>query len=399
MKDKAQELAEKYHVDLYGRYPLTLTGGQGVYVTASNGKRYLDALAGIAVNCLGYSHPALVNAIRQQASTLIHTSNFFYTEAQSNLAKLLVEVSGLDKVFFCNSGAEAIEGSIKLARKYGRIKEKQGNIISMKNCFHGRTIAAISMGKEKYQKGFAPMTPGFEQTVSGDVEMLKNKINDETLAVILEPVQGEGGVRPVSKKYLKALRALCDQYDALLILDEIQCGIARTGSMFAYQQYEIEPDIVASAKALGGGFPIGAVIAKEHVAAALNHGEHGTTFGGNPLACAAAHAVLSTIIEENLTNQAAKKGRYFMDEMRKRAETVNGIKEVRGMGLMIGVELNFEGAGVVTAMRERGVISNCASGNVMRIVPPLVISKNELDIVIEALTESIKEVLGRRSKV
>ncbi len=392
MKDNAQELAGQYHVDLYGRYPLTLTEGEGVYVTASNGKTYLDALGGIAVNCLGYSHPKLVSTIQEQAEKLIHTSNFFYTEPQSQLAKLLAEISGLDKVFFSNSGAEAVEGAVKLARKYGHIKEKSGKIISMKNCFHGRTIAAISMGKKKYQKGFEPMTPGFEQTIMNDIGMLQDKVNEETIAVILEPVQGEGGIRPVDKDYLHVARQLCNEHDALLILDEIQCGIGRTGSMFAYGQYEVEPDIVTSAKALGGGFPIGAVIAKEHAAAAFEHGEHGTTYGGNPLACAAAHTVLETILEENLIENAAVNGDYFMDKMREEAKTINAIKEVRGRGLMIGVELTFEGAPVVEAMRERGVISNCASGNVMRFVPPLIITKDELDKVIAALTESITAV-------
>lgn len=396
MKDEAQKLADKYHVDLYGRYPLTLTSGEGVYVKATDGKEYLDALAGIAVNCLGYSHPALTEAIREQSEKLIHTSNFFYTEPQSKLAKLLTEISGLDKAFFCNSGAEAVEGAVKMARKYGRIKEKGGNIISMENCFHGRTIATISMGQEKYQKGFEPATPGFEQTVPGDVDMLKEKMDDNTVGVILEPIQGEGGVRPLDKPYLQAVRELCDEHGALLILDEIQCGIARSGTMFAYQQYDIEPDIVTSAKALGGGFPIGAVIAKDHAAEALQHGEHGTTYGGNPLACAAAHAVLSTILDENLAKQAAEKGRYFTNEMKKRAGDIDGISDVRGRGLMIGVVLDFEGAEVVTAMRERGVISNCTAGNVMRIVPPLVISKDELDKVIDALIESVVETMDNK---
>src|SRR5699024_6150411 len=341
---------------------------------------------------LGYSHPALVNAIQKQAEKLIHTSNFFYTQPQSELAELLVEVSGLDKVFFCNSGAEAVEGAIKLARKYGHVKGKEGNIISMKNCFHGRTIATISMGQEKYQKGFAPLAPGFEQTVMNDIEMLENKINDETPAVILEPVQGQGGIRPADKAYLKSARQLCDKYDALLILDEIQCGVGRTGTMYAYHQYEIEPDIVTTAKALGGGFPIGAVIAKEDAAAAFKHGEHGTTYGGNPLACAASYVVLTTILEENLAEHAAETGSYFMQEMKKKAEDIPSIKEVRGLGLMIGVELTFEGAAVVKAMRERGVISNCTAGNVMRIVPPLIITKKEIEKIMDVLIEAIKEV-------
>ncbi len=399
MKDTAQKLADKYHVNLYGRYPLTLNRGEGVYVTATNGKTYLDALAGIAVNCLGYSHPRLVNAIQEQSAKLIHTSNFFYNEPQSKLAKLLAEISGLDKVFFCNSGAEAVEGAIKLARKYGHIKEKSGKIISMKNCFHGRTIGAISMGKKKYQTGFEPMVPGFEQVEMNNVEMLNNTVNDETVAIILEPIQGEGGINPVDKNYLETARNLCDKHNALLILDEIQCGIARTGTMFAYQQYGIEPDIVTSAKALGGGFPIGAVIAKEHVAAAFKHGEHGTTYGGNPLACAAAHAVLTTIVEDNLSKKSAENGNYFTEKMRKKAKDWSAIKEVRGSGLMIGVELNFEGAPVVKAMRERGIIANCASDTVMRIVPPLIINREELDTIIDVLTASIKEVEQQHAQV
>jgi acetylornithine/N-succinyldiaminopimelate aminotransferase len=392
MKDTAQELAEQYHVDLYGRYPITLVEGKGVYVKDSNGNTYLDALGGIAVNCLGYAHPKHVEAIQKQAQKIIHTSNFFYNEPQSELAKLLADLSGLDKAFFCNSGAEAVEGAIKLARKYGYLREKSGTIISMENCFHGRTLGAIAMGKEKYQRGFAPMPTGFQQVPMNDTETLENTMNDDTVAVILEPIQGEGGIRPVDEVYLKKARELCDRHDALLILDEIQCGIARTGTMFAYQQYEVMPDIVTSAKALGGGVPIGAVIAKEHVASAIKHGEHGTTYGGNPLACAAACAVLTTILDEKLAEQAAEKGSYFMHKIREKTAGWDVIRDVRGRGLMIGVELDFEGANVVTAMRERGVIGNCASGNVMRIVPPLIITKEQLDKIIDVLIESIKKV-------
>lgn len=398
MKDNAQELADKYHVDLYGRFPLTVTKGNGCHITASNGKQYLDALAGIAVNCLGYAHPVHVGAIQEQAAKVVHTSNFFYNEPQSKLAKLLVETSGLDKAFFCNSGAEAVEGAIKLARKYAYIKEKSGHIISMKNCFHGRTLGAIAMGKEKYQKGFAPMASGFKQVTMNDIHELRDQFEESTVAVIMETIQGEGGIHPVEEAYLKEVRRLCDEHDALLILDEIQCGIARTGSMFAFQQYDVEPDIIASAKALGGGVPIGAVVAKEHVAAAFNHGEHGTTYGGNPLACVAACVTLETILDQGLAGQAKEKGAYFIHKMRGIAEGWDAIKDVRGRGLMIGVELNFEGQPVVDAMLERGVISNCASGNVMRIVPPLIIKEEELDTIIDALTESIKEVEEHHAK-
>jgi acetylornithine/N-succinyldiaminopimelate aminotransferase len=392
MPDSAQEIADKYHVDLYGRYPLTLTEGKGVYVTATNGKEYLDALAGIAVNSVGHCHPRVVEAIQEQAAKLMHISNFYYSEPQSNLVKLLAEISGLDRAFLCNSGAEAVEVSIKLARKYASNKEKTGSIISMKNCFHGRTLGTIAMGKEKYQKGFKPLPGGFEQVPANDISAIERKMNKDTIGVILEPIQGEGGVHQIEEGYLKKVRALCDEFDALLILDEIQCGIGRTGKMFAYQHYDVKPDIVASAKALGGGFPIGAVIAREEVASAISHGEHGTTYGGNPLACAASLAALSTIIDEDLAGQATEKGEYFMNKVRGVAEGWDAIKEVRGKGLMIGVELNFEGGEVVEKMMERGVLSNCASDTVMRIVPPLIISRKELDKIFDVLVESIKVV-------
>ncbi len=262
----------------------------------------------------------------------------------------------------------------------------------MENCFHGRTLGAIAMGKEKYQKGFAPIPEGFRQVPFNDTQVLEDTVTDETVAVIMEPIQGEGGIRPVDEVYIKKARELCDIHDALLILDEIQCGVARTGTLYAYQQYGVRPDIVASAKALGVGVPIGAVIAKNHVAAAFEHGNHGTTFGGNPLACAAACATLSTILDEDLAAQAAEKGDYFMDTFREKTAGWDVIKEVRGRGLMIGVELNFEGADVVKEMLQRGVIGNCASGNVMRIVPPLIITKEQLDKVIDVLIESIKKV-------
>lgn len=391
MTDTAQELAHRYHVDLYGRYPITLTEGKGVYVKDSQGNTYLDALAGIAVNSVGHCHPRVVEAIQQQAAKLIHISNFYYSEPQSKLAKKLVEVSGLDKTFFCNSGAESVEGSIKLARKYGHIRNKTGKIISMKNCFHGRTLGTIAMGKRKYQKGFTPLPEGFEQVPVNDIEALASKADDQTIAIILEPIQGEGGIHPVEERYMKKVRELCDKHDIVMILDEIQCGIARTGRMFAWQHYGIKPDIIASAKALGGGFPIGAVIAKEEVANAISHGEHGTTYGGNPLACAASHAVLSVIEEERLDVQAGKKGTYAMNRIRSLTKDWDAVKEVRGKGLMIGVELNFEGADVVEKMMEKGVLSNCASGNVMRLVPPLIITEDELDTLIDVLLESIKE--------
>jgi len=391
-ENTAKATADKYHFDLYKRYPITLVSGKGVHVKDVDGNTYLDALAGIAVNGTGHCHPKVVKAIQEQAAELIHISNLYYNEPQSKLAKLLTEVSGMDRAFFCNSGAEAVEGSLKLARKYAHEQGKDGHIISMTGCFHGRTLGTIAMGKKKYQKGFDPMPPGFNRAKFNDIASLKEKVNDSTVAIIMETVQGEGGIHVVKPEFLQTARDLCDKHNALLILDEVQCGIARTGMMFAYQHFGVEPDVVASAKALGGGFPIGAVMAKEHAADAFDYGNHGTTYGGNPLACAAAAASLEAILDENLMEHAAEMGHYFMNKIRSVGQNWDAIKEVRGLGLMIGVELNFPGAKVVEEMLERGVLSNCASNTVMRIVPPLVISKQELDRVIEVLIESIKKV-------
>lgn len=392
MADNAQELENKYHFQMYGRYPITMEKGKGVRVTDTNGKEYIDALAGIAVNALGHSHPKVVKAIQDQAENLIHISNLYYSKPQSELAELITKASGMDRVFFCNSGGEAVEGSIKLARKFGHNKGKTGNIISMKNCFHGRTIATIALGKEKYYKGFEPLPGGYDNVPFNNLDALKDKMNEDTIGVILEPIQGEGGIHVADHSFMKGVRELCDQYDALMILDEIQCGVARTGSMYAYQQYGIEPDIVASAKALGGGFPIGAVLAKEEVSKAFTPGTHGTTYGGNPLACAASKAALQTIIDENLAEQATEKGNYFVDKVRDIAKDWDAIREVRGLGLMIGVDLAFKGSKVVEHMMDKGVLANCTSDTVIRLVPPLIISKEELDTVFDVLVESIKEI-------
>lgn len=392
MTDTSQELANRYHVDLYGRYPITLTEGKGVHVKDSTGKEYIDALAGIAVNSLGHCPPKVVKAIQEQADTLMHISNFYYSEPQSKLAEKLAEVSGLDQAFFCNSGAEAVEGAVKLARKYGKIREKTGNIISMENCFHGRTLGAIALGKEKYQKGFHPLPEGFDQVPVDDIDALQAAVDDNTIGIILEPVQGEGGVHPVEEAYLKEVRRLCDKHDILMILDEIQCGIGRTGKMFAYQHYGIEPDIVTSAKALGNGFPIGAVIAKEEVADAFEHGEHGTTYGGNPLACAASYATLSVMQEEGIPRQAAEKGAYFIERLEEAADGFDAITGMRGKGLMIGVEVQPDAGEVVEEMMRRGVLSNKVSDTIVRFVPPLIITREQIDQVIDVFVESLKEV-------
>lgn len=391
-KQPAKKKAEKYHFELYKRYPITLVKGKGCKVWDDERNEYIDALAGIAVNSLGHCHPRIVKTIQKQSAKLMHVSNFYYNEPQSDLAEKLVKMSGLDRAFFCNSGAEAVEGAIKLARRYSNLKGKAGTIISMDNSFHGRTLGTIAMGKDKYQNGFAPMPSGFERVPFNDIKALEQRVGEQTVAIIMEPIQGEGGIVPVTNEYLKKARDLCDKFDIPLILDEVQTGIARTGKMFAYQNYDIQPDIVASAKALGSGFPIGAVLAKENFARAFGYGNHGTTYGGNPLACAAALETLKVIEEEDICEMARVRGEYMTTRLRDLSTNWPAIKDVRGMGLMIGVELSFPGAEVVTEMLKRGVLSNCASDVVIRLVPPLIISKEEIDKVIDVLVESIKEV-------
>lgn len=394
-KRSAKKTAEKYHFDLYKRYPITLVKGKGCRVWDDERNEYIDALAGIAVNGLGHCHPRVVKAIQKQAGKLMHISNLYYNEPQSNLAEKLVKSSGLDRVFFCNSGAEAVEGAVKLARKYSSQKGKSGTIISMENSFHGRTLGTIAMGKDKYKNGFAPMPSGFERVAFNNEKALEDRVNDQTVAIILEPIQGEGGVVPVTAEFFKKARELADKYDFPLILDEVQTGIARTGKMYAFQNFDVQPDIVASAKALGSGFPIGAVLAKENFANAFDYGNHGTTYGGNPLACAAALETLKVIEEEDICEKARVRGDYMMTRLRDLSTNWSAIRDVRGMGMMIGVELSFPGADVVVEMMKRGVLSNCASDVVMRLVPPLIMSKEEIDKVIDVLTESIKEVEKR----
>ncbi len=391
-KKPAKKKADKYHFNLYNRYPITLVKGKGSKVWDDERNEYIDALAGIAVNSLGHCHPRIVKAIQKQSGKLMHTSNFYYNEPQSDLAEKLVKVSGMDRAFFCNSGAEAVEGAIKLARRYSYLRGKTGTILSMEQAFHGRTLATITMGKDKYREGYDPLPSGFTRIPFNDVKALKESVNEHIIGIILEPIQGEGGITPVTEEFLKTARDLCDKHDIPLILDEVQCGIARTGKMFAFQHYGIEPDIIASAKALGSGFPIGAVIAKEKFAKAFSPGNHGTTYGGNPLACAAALETLKIIEDEDICEKARVRGDYMMQRLRDLSQNWNAIKEVRGLGLMIGVELNFPGRVVVDEMLKRGVLSNCASEVVIRIVPPLIITKEEIDRVIDVLIESIKEV-------
>ena len=385
----AQQLEKKYHFQVYNRYPITIQHGLGAKVWDTEGNAYIDILGGIAVNNLGHCHPAIVSAIKEQAEKLLHVSNFYYTEPQSEFIERLTYLTRLDRVFLCNSGLEAMEACIKFARKWGKQNGKTGNIISLSNGFHGRSMSSITMSKEIYQQDFDPLPNGFVQSPYNDFEALLEVVDDQTIAIAFELVQGNSGVYVIDKEFLKKVRNLCDDQNILLIFDEVQTGVGRTGKFWAYDHFGIKPDMIAAAKALAGGIPIGAVIAKEKVASALSFGNHGTTFGGNPFACAVGNACLRTIEKENIAEQAAKKGNYMMNLIREKTQNIDTIKDVRGLGLMIGIELDQPARPVVEKMFEYKVLSNAAGGNVIRIVPPIVITKEEIDQAVDVLVKCL----------
>lgn len=395
---KIIESDQRYHFKTYKRYPVTLVKGVGSRVWDDNGREYIDALAGIAVNNMGHCHPKIVKAIQAQAEKLMHVSNFFTTVPQVELAEKLVKLSNLDRVFFTNSGTEAIEGAIKIVRLYANKHGKTGNVICMNGAFHGRTMGALAMGQQKYQDGFTPMLEGFERVPFNDLEAIKNAINDNTPAVFIEPIQGEGGIHVADKQWLNEVRALCYEHKALLVFDEIQCGIGRTGRLFAYEHFGVVPDILCLAKGLGGGFPIGAVLATEEAALLIEYGKHGTTFGGNPLAASAGIAALDVIKDEKLLKKAEENGSWLRDQIKKRMKDGSGIEDVRGLGLMIGVQMDFPGSNVGMRMLEKGVIANITATNAVRLVPPLNIPKEDLQVVLDVMMESIKEEREAQAK-
>jgi predicted acetylornithine/succinylornithine family transaminase len=389
------EESAMYIMNTYKRFPVVFNKGRGMKVWSTDGKEYLDFMAGVAVNALGHCHPNLVVAVQKQAQRLLHVSNLYQSDRQVKLAKLLIQNSFADRVFFSNSGAEANEAAIKLTRKYAKMKPHPSGgryeIITALNSFHGRTMATITAtGQEKFHKGFEPLLPGFKYVPYGDSAALRNAVDEEkTCAVMLEPIQGEGGVRIPPDGYFSDVRALCDEKGLLLILDEVQTGIGRTGKLFAYEHLGIVPDIITLAKGLGGGVPIGATLAREEVAAAFEPGSHASTFGGNPLACAAAIATLSTILEDGIIlGECVRLGAYFKDELLGlKTMFPNIVVEVRGMGLLLGMELTRDCTQVVQACFERGVLINCAAGNTLRFSPPLIVSQEDVDRLIEVLTE------------
>jgi len=387
-------IADKCIMGTYRRYPVVFTRGRGMKLWDSEGREYLDFVAGIAVCSLGHAHPAVTRAIQEQAERLVHVSNLYYIETQIEYARLLTENCALKKVFFCNSGAEANEGAIKLARKFGNDSSSgmRNEIISMIASFHGRTMATITAtGQEKFQQGFHPLLPGFKYAPFNDLETLAGMITERTCAVLVEPIQAEGGIKLAAPGYFAGLRKLCDERNILLILDEVQVGMGRTGSLFAYEQEGIIPDIITLAKAIGNGFPLGATLAGEKVADAFAPGSHASTFGGNPLGMAAARATLAVLLSEGIVQECRNKGSYLMariEELRARHQL---IKEVRGRGLLVGVELNGEAAAIIARAMKRGLLIASAGPNVLRFVPPLIATKQDIDQATAILDEVFKE--------
>lgn len=386
------EETERYYLPVFGRYPMVMELGQGCRVWDNEGNEYVDAFAGIAVNSLGYNHPVLVKAISEQASKLMHCSNLYYTEIQAKALRVVAEATGMDRIFFANCGAEGNEGAMKLARKYGVSKAPtKYKIISADESFHGRTFDTLAAtGHDYYHVGYGPLSPGHVLVPYGDIKALEAQMDDDVCAVLLEPIQGEGGVHVPSDEYLQQVRALCDKHDALLIFDEVQTGVARTGKWFAYMHSGVKPDILTFAKGIGGGFPVAGFAVLERLAHVFKPGDHGGTFGGNPLACAAVYATLTTIKSEGLVDKVAEKGEYFKNELRKLQEKYpDKVTDVRGCGLMLGMEVAGEGKPIVESCLANNVIVNCTAGNVIRIVPPLIISKEEIDIVVAALDKAL----------
>lgn len=378
----------------YNRYPVTFVSGQGSYLTADDGKRYLDGLAGIAVCVLGHAHPKVAEAISSQASTLIHTSNLYGIPTQEKLAQKLCELSGMDNVFFANSGAEANEAAIKLARKYGNDRDVESPcIIAMENSFHGRTMATLSAtGQPKVQAGFSPVLSGFVHVPYNDVDAIEEvaRNNSNVVAILVEPILGEGGLRIPAADYLEKLRAICDSNNWLLMLDEVQTGNGRTGRMFAYQHTSVLPDVLTTAKGLANGVPIGACLARGEAASILIAGTHASTFGGNPLACAAANATVAEL-ENGVIEQAERTGARMLARFRHRLGDLNSVKDIRGKGMMVAVELNEPCTDLVMDAMDKGLLLNVTADSVIRLLPPLNISDQEADTMVDIVSELVEE--------
>ncbi len=392
-----QELEHQYFMNTFQRIPVTLVRGQGARVWDEDGREYLDFVGGWAVNSLGHCHPVVAEAVAKQAHTLIQASNQFYTVPQVRLAELLIQNSCLDKVFFCNSGAEANEGAVKLARRYGKLHLNGAyEVITTMDSFHGRTLAMVAAtGQAKFQQPYVPLPAGFINVEYNSIEAIKAATTNQTCAVMLEAVQGEGGVNLPDNNYLTAVRAWCDQMGILLILDEIQTGLGRTGTLFAYEQYGVEPDIMTLAKGLASGIPIGAILAKAR-ASVFTPGEHGSTFGGNPLACAAGYATLKFIIDNDIAGNAKKVGQYLVTKLEDLRGKFQFITDVRGCGLLVAMEFNSDIAqSVVMACLDRGLLANRLKPNALRFMPPLIISNDEVDEALGILDKALASIVPR----
>lgn len=385
---------------IYGRLPIAFTHGQGVWLWDESNKRYLDGLSGIGVSCLGHAHPALVKAISEQAARVIHTSNIYQVPLQEALAQRITAISGLSEVFFANSGAEANEGAIKVARLYGHLKGiKVPTIITMDSSWHGRTIGTLAAtGSEKAKEGFGPLPAGFIQVTYNNLDAVKNAASDcpDVVAVMIEVLQGEGGIRPSDISYIQDLRKLCDERQWLLIIDEVQSGIGRTGKWLAHQWAHVLPDVMTLAKGLGGGVPIGAVALRGPAAGILKPGHHGTTFGGGPLVCAAALAVLDTIETDGLLEHAHMVGQAMKARLDTALGSMSGVKEIRGQGLMIGIELDRPCGELVTKAMHNGLLINVTRDKVVRLLPPLILTMQEADMLLDILIPLIQSFLGQK---
>ena len=390
-------LTGKYVANTYARYPIALVRGEGCRVWDADGKAYLDFVAGIAVCALGHGHPRLLRAMTEQARRLLHVSNLYHIEPQARLAELLCRHSFADRAFFCNSGAEANEAALKLARKYAkeRFSSDRTEVITMDGSFHGRTLATVSAtAQEKYHKGFEPLVPGFRYVPFNDLRAVELAVDARTAAILVEPIQGEGGVRVAADGYLAGLRRICDARGTLLMFDEVQTGLGRTGTLFAYQQDGVQPDILTLAKALAGGIPMGAMLAREEVMAAFTPGSHAATFGGNPFASAVALETVQTILEDDLPARAARVGARTLDRLRALQARLPLIKAVRGRGLLIGIEVAADAKGLVAKCRERGLLILTAGDTVLRLVPPLILGEAEADEGLAILEGVLAEAAG-----
>ena len=389
------ERGDKCIVNTYGRYPLVAVKGSGCWLWDADGKKYLDFLAGVAVNNLGHCHPNIVKALQQQAATLIHCSNYYHIPGQIELAEILCEHSFGDRVFFCNSGAEANEAAMKLVRKHSADKygKERFEVITALASFHGRTIGTISAtGQDAVRKGFTPVVPGFKYVPFGDIEAMAAAVSSKTCAVMLEPVQGEGGINVAPEGYLQAVRELCDEKNLLLVFDEVQVGCGRTGKLFAYQHDDVAPDIMTLAKALAGGPPIGAMVASEKVAATFTPGTHGSTFGGNPLMATTAVAAMRTLIDDGVLDNCVAMGNYLRGKLETLSRRYSFAGEVRGRGLILGLKLDIPGADIVKQAMAKGLLINCTADTVLRFVPPLIVTQAEIDTAIDILDDVLSTI-------